>query len=59
MLLGSVIAVGIAKSGADIVTLSGYDGGTGAARMHALRRAGLPVSKISEVALEVSPDMFV
>ncbi|TME39429.1 MAG: glutamate synthase [Chloroflexi bacterium] len=37
-----IIAVGIAKSGADIVTLSGYDGGTGAARMHALRRAGLP-----------------
>src|SRR5581483_4153717 len=37
-----IIAVGIAKSGADIVTLSGYDGGTGAARQHALRRAGLP-----------------
>ena len=30
-------------AGADIVTLSGYDGGTGAARQHALRRAGLPV----------------
>jgi len=38
-----VIAVGIAKAGADIITLSGYDGGTGAARQHALRRAGLPV----------------
>jgi glutamate synthase (NADPH) large chain len=38
-----IIAVGIAKSGADVVTVSGYDGGTGAARMHALRRAGLPV----------------
>jgi len=38
-----IIAVGVAKSGADIVTLSGYDGGTGAARQHALRRAGLPV----------------
>ncbi len=37
-----IIAVGVAKSGADIVTLSGYDGGTGAARQHALRRAGLP-----------------
>jgi glutamate synthase (NADPH/NADH) large chain len=37
-----IIAVGIAKAGADIVTLSGYDGGTGAARQHALRRAGLP-----------------
>jgi len=38
-----IIATGIAKSGADIVTISGYDGGTGAARQHALRRAGLPV----------------
>ncbi|HEX4745021.1 MAG TPA: glutamate synthase-related protein [Candidatus Limnocylindria bacterium] len=37
-----IIACGVAKSGADIVTLSGYDGGTGAARLHALRRAGLP-----------------
>ncbi len=37
-----IIATGIAKSGADIVTISGYDGGTGAARQHALRRAGLP-----------------
>jgi glutamate synthase (NADPH/NADH) large chain len=37
-----IIACGIAKSGADIITLSGYDGGTGAARQHALRRAGLP-----------------
>ncbi len=37
-----IIAVGIAKAGADIVTVSGYDGGTGAARQHALRRAGLP-----------------
>src|SRR5438445_4035310 len=38
-----VIAVGIAKAGADSSPLSGYDGGTGAARQHALRRAGLPV----------------
>ncbi|HYF93494.1 MAG TPA: glutamate synthase-related protein [Symbiobacteriaceae bacterium] len=37
------IAVGIAKSGADIVALCGYDGGTGAARKHALRHAGLPI----------------
>lgn len=36
------IAVGIAKAGADVITLSGYDGGTGAARSHALRHAGLP-----------------
>ncbi|MGD9697017.1 MAG: glutamate synthase-related protein [Thermoleophilia bacterium] len=36
------IAIGIAKAGADVITMSGYDGGTGAARQHALRRAGLP-----------------
>jgi len=36
------IAVGIAKAGADIVTLSGFEGGTGAARSHALRHVGLP-----------------
>lgn len=37
------ITVGIAKAGADIITLSGYDGGTGAARAHALKYVGLPV----------------
>ena len=37
------IAVGIAKAGADIITLSGFDGGTGAARVHALQHVGLPV----------------
>ncbi|MFZ5823209.1 MAG: glutamate synthase-related protein [Bacillota bacterium] len=37
------IAVGVAKSGADIIALCGYDGGTGAARKHALRHAGLPI----------------
>jgi glutamate synthase (NADPH/NADH) large chain len=36
------IAIGIAKAGANVITLSGFDGGTGAARQHALRRAGLP-----------------
>jgi|GEM_PF-53111 len=36
------IAVGIAKAGADIITLSGFDGGTGAARTHALKYVGLP-----------------
>lgn len=36
------IAIGIAKTGADVLTLSGFDGGTGAARQHALRRTGLP-----------------
>ena len=37
------IALGVAKAGADIITLSGYDGGTGAARSHALKFVGLPV----------------
>jgi glutamate synthase (NADPH/NADH) large chain len=36
------IGVGIAKAGADIITLSGFEGGTGAARSHALRHVGLP-----------------
>ncbi|GAA0370015.1 glutamate synthase-related protein [Bacillus horti] len=37
------ISVGIAKAGADVVSLSGFDGGTGAARIHALQHVGLPV----------------
>lgn len=37
------IAVGVAKAGADYITLSGFDGGTGAARIHALQHVGLPV----------------
>jgi glutamate synthase (NADPH) large chain len=37
-----VIAVGIAKAGADIINLSGFDGGTGAARQHSLQYVGLP-----------------
>ncbi|MED4782646.1 glutamate synthase-related protein [Brevibacillus choshinensis] len=36
------IAVGVAKAGADFITLSGFDGGTGAARVHALQHVGLP-----------------
>jgi glutamate synthase (NADPH) large chain len=36
------IAVGIAKAGADVITLSGFEGGTGAARAHALKYAGMP-----------------
>ncbi len=36
------IALGIAKAGADIITISGYDGGTGAARRHAIKYVGLP-----------------
>lgn len=37
------IAVGIAKAGADFINISGFDGGTGAARIHALQHVGLPV----------------
>lgn len=37
------IAVGIAKAGADIISLSGFDGGTGAARIHSLQHVGLPI----------------
>lgn len=36
------IAMGIAKAGADIITISGYDGGTGAARQHAIKFVGMP-----------------
>ena len=38
----AAIALGIAKAGADIITISGYDGGTGAARKHAIKFVGLP-----------------
>ena len=37
------IALGVAKAGADIIALSGYDGGTGAARTHALKFVGMPI----------------
>lgn len=37
-----IIAIGIAKADADIIYLTGYDGGTGAARSHSLRHVGLP-----------------
>lgn len=37
-----IIAVGVAKAGADIITITGYTGGTGAARAHSLRHVGLP-----------------
>jgi glutamate synthase (NADPH/NADH) large chain len=51
------IAVGVAKAGANIVTLSGFDGGTGAARSHALRHVGLPVElgvREAHLALQAS-----
>jgi glutamate synthase (NADPH/NADH) large chain len=47
------IGVGIAKAGADIITLSGFEGGTGAARQHALRHVGLP-SDIGTRAVHLS-----
>jgi glutamate synthase (NADPH/NADH) large chain len=37
-----IIAIGIAKAGADIINFTGYDGGTGAARQHAIKHVGLP-----------------
>ena len=39
----AAIALGIAKAGADIISICGYDGGTGAARKHAIKFVGLPV----------------
>jgi glutamate synthase (NADPH) large chain len=46
------IAVGIIKAGADIVNLSGFDGGTGAARFHAIRHVGLPM----EIGVKLAHD---
>ncbi|WP_281890152.1 glutamate synthase-related protein [Paenibacillus sp. YYML68] len=48
------IAVGIAKAGADVITLSGFDGGTGAARIHSITHVGLPTeigTKLAHLAL--------
>jgi glutamate synthase (NADPH) large chain len=36
------VAAGVAKSHADVVLISGYDGGTGAAPLTSLRHAGIP-----------------
>ncbi|MDX2127754.1 MAG: glutamate synthase large subunit [Chloroherpetonaceae bacterium] len=36
------IAVGVAKAGADIIQVSGADGGTGAASLSSMKHAGLP-----------------
>jgi glutamate synthase (NADPH) large chain len=49
------IAVGVAKAGADIITVSGYDGGTGAARAHALRHVGLP----TEIGVKLAHEALV
>ncbi len=48
------IAVGVAKAGADVITLSGFDGGTGAARIHSITHVGLPTeigTKLAHIAL--------
>ena len=37
------IAVGIAKAGADVIDVSGFEGGTGAASSSAIEHAGLPL----------------
>jgi glutamate synthase domain-containing protein 3 len=39
------IAVGIAKAGADIVDVSGFEGGTGAASSSSIEHAGLPLER--------------
>lgn len=36
------IAAGVAKAGAQVILISGYDGGTGAAPMSSIHNAGLP-----------------
>ncbi|MFF2484721.1 glutamate synthase large subunit [Paenibacillus sp. NPDC058071] len=36
------IAAGVAKARADVIMVSGYDGGTGASPMNSIRHAGLP-----------------
>ncbi len=36
------IAAGVAKAGADVILISGYDGGTGASPLTSIKHAGLP-----------------
>ena len=36
------VAVGVAKAGADVIHISGHDGGTGAASLSSMKHAGLP-----------------
>lgn len=36
------VAVGVAKAGADVIHISGYDGGTGASPLGSIKHAGLP-----------------
>jgi glutamate synthase (ferredoxin) len=37
------IAVGVAKAGADVISISGFEGGTGAATQSSVEHAGLPL----------------
>ena len=37
------IAAGVAKAGADVISISGYEGGTGAAAASSIEHAGLPL----------------
>jgi glutamate synthase domain-containing protein 3 len=37
-----VIATGVAKAGADVITISGHDGGTGASPLTSIKNTGLP-----------------
>ncbi|HEX7285025.1 MAG TPA: glutamate synthase large subunit [Candidatus Angelobacter sp.] len=37
-----VISAGVAKAGADVITISGYDGGTGASPLSSIKNTGLP-----------------
>jgi glutamate synthase (ferredoxin) len=44
------IAVGIAKAGTDVIDISGFEGGTGAASSSSIEHAGLPLERaLSEV----------
>lgn len=49
------IATGVAKANADIIAISGFDGGTGAARRHSLKYVGFP----TEIALLESHNSLV
>jgi glutamate synthase domain-containing protein 3 len=37
-----IIAAGVAKAGADVITVSGHDGGTGASPLNSIKNTGLP-----------------
>lgn len=37
-----IIAAGVAKAGADVITISGHDGGTGASPLNSITNTGLP-----------------